>query len=303
MSNLSLESSPVDEGRATYHNDAGAAENGWQTRLQEFVQYRFLLQNLVVRDLKVRYKNSLLGLLWSLLNPLLMMVVYTLLFTKLIPNRDIAHFPVFILVALIPWNFLSGTLIGGTVSVLNNSSLVKKVYFPRVLLPVAAVLSNLVHFFLAFIVLLIFLYAYGIGLTVHALWVPLILLTQIIFLLGLSMLLGALQVFYRDVLMILDVLVLAWFFLTPVFYPFERLGESSTLLGVTFNPAVVMRWLNPMASIIDGYRTVLWGTIGSGGPSSMDPAYLLRTFATAVLVFIFGYLVFTRLEHLFGEKL
>lgn len=86
------------------------------------------------------------------------------------------------------------------------------------------------------------------------------------------------------------------------FYPFESLGTSTTIMGVTFNPAVVMRWLNPMASIIDGYRTVLWGTMGSNGPVNMDPSYLLRTSVTAVIIFIFGYYIFNRFEYLFGEK-
>jgi ABC-type polysaccharide/polyol phosphate export permease len=103
--------------------------------------------------------------------------------------------------------------------------------------------------------------------------------------------------------MILEVVILAWFFLTPIFYSLEMFGDSITLLGVTFNPAQVMRWINPMASIIDGYRTVLWGTYESGGPVSMNPVYLLRTLVTAVLVLITGYAVFARLNPLFGEKL
>jgi ABC-type polysaccharide/polyol phosphate export permease len=236
-----------------------------------------------------------LGILWSLLNPLLMMLVFTLIFTVLIPNRDLRQYSVFILVGLLPWNFFSGALISGTTSITNNSALIKKVYFPRELLPLSAVLSNLVNFGLAFLVLLVFLYASGLGLTVHALWLPAILLTQLIFVLGLCLLLGTLHVFYRDVMMIMDVVMLAWFFLTPVFYPL--------IVGVTFVPAVTMRWLNPMASIIDGYRTVLWGTSTSSGPASMAPEYLLRTFVTAVLIFAAGYAVFIRSQHLFGEKL
>lgn len=277
----------------------------WRAYLGELARYRYLLQNLVVRDLKVRYKNSVLGILWSLLNPLLMMLVFTLVFTVLTrTQQDLRQHSVFILVGLLPWNFFSGALLSGTMSITNNSALIKKVYFPRELLPLSAVLSNLVNFLLAFLVLLAFLYASGLGLTIHALWLPAILITQLIFVLGLCLLLGTLNVFYRDVMMILDVVMLAWFFLTPVFYPFELLGSTPrTLLGVTFTPAVAMRWLNPMASIIDGYRTVLWGTSSSNGPAAMAPEYLLRTFVTAVLVFIAGYALFLRSQHLFGEKL
>jgi ABC-type polysaccharide/polyol phosphate export permease len=104
-------------------------------------------------------------------------------------------------------------------------------------------------------------------------------------------------------MMILDVVILAWFFLTPVFYSLERFGSTATLFGITFVPAQVMRWINPMASIIDGYRTVLWGTYASSGPVSMNPAYLIRTFVTAVIVLVVGYFVFYRLEYQFGEKL
>ncbi len=294
---------PLFDSSQGYVNDSHPPNHSLWALFQEVYQYRYLLRNLIVRDLKARYKNSALGILWSLLNPLLMMTVYTILFTKLIPGSNIRNFPVFVLVGLIPWNFFGGTLISGTVSVVGNAALLKKVYFPRVLLPMTAVFSNLVHFSLALLVLGVLLFVTGVNITIHALWVPVLIATQVIFLLGMGMMLSSLQVFYRDILMILDVLLLAWFFLTPVFYPFEQLGTSATILGVTFNPAVVMRWFNPMASLIDGYRTVLWGTLGSGGPVSMNPAYLLRTLATAVLVFLVGYTIFSRAEHLFGEKL
>jgi lipopolysaccharide transport system permease protein len=283
--------------------DAGDTAVNWRRRLQELYAYRYLLQNMIVRDLKVRYKNSILGVLWSLLNPLLMMLVFTLVFSVFM-HSDIRQYAVFILVGLLPWNFFSVAVMSGTTSVTANAALVKKVYFPREALPIAAVMSGLVNFGLAFLVLLVFLYASGLGLTRYALWVPVLLLTQIIFTLGLCLLLSALHVFYRDVVMVLDAGMLAWFFLTPVFYPLEWLGEPLNIAGWTFEPAVMMRRLNPMASLIDGYRTVLWGTYpDSIGPAAMDPSYLLRTFATAVIVLIVGYVVFIRTEHLFGEKL
>ncbi|MBP6016569.1 MAG: ABC transporter permease [Candidatus Promineofilum sp.] len=292
----------VDSETPTYSYNAGQRRaDGWG-KLRELQQYRYLLRNLIARDLKVRYKNSVLGILWSVLNPLFLMVVFTVVFSVLAGNQ-IRDYPIFVLTGLIPWNFFSGSLTSGTTAITGNSGLVKKVYFPRELLPTAAVLSNLVNFLFAFLVLIVFLYIFGIGLTVHALWVPLILLTQIIFTLGLALLLGSLTVFYRDVLMILEVVMLAWFFLTPVFYSLETFGQSSTLLGVTFVPAQLLRWINPMASIIDGYRTVLWGTYTSNGPVAMYPPYLLRTFVTSVIVFIIGYGVFNRLNPLFGEKL
>jgi lipopolysaccharide transport system permease protein len=300
---MTLEAKPVGGQEAPlYIYDADTGWGGWRQRLKELRAYRYLLHNLIVRNLKARYKNSVLGVLWSLLNPLGMMLVFTVLFTFL-RSGETRQFPVFVLVGLIPWNFFTNSLTTGATAITGNSSLVKKVYFPRELLPLSALLANLVNFSIALLVLVVFLYAFGIGLTVHALWLPAILLAQLIFTLGLALLLGALTVLYRDILMILEVVILAWFFLTPIFYSLELFGASVTLLGVTFNPAQVMRWVNPMASIIDGYRTVLWGTYASTGPVGMNAAYLLRTLFTSGLVFVVGYAVFIRLEHLFGERL
>ena len=300
---MSLEMKPAKQaGYAPNYFDSDEIQSHWG-KMREIVTYRYLLKNLVIRDLKARYKNSILGVVWSLLHPVLMMAVYTVLFTILIPNEDIEIYPIFILVALIPWQFHTGTLMSSANAITGNAQIIKKVYFPRILLPIATLLSNLVNLLLASLVLLVLLYAFGLGLTIHALWVPLILLTQMVFLLGLSLIVSTLQTFYRDTLMILEVGLLAWFFLTPVFYPFERFGSNAILWGISFNPARVMRWLNPMASIVDGYRTVLWGNVGGNGPASMDPLALLRTFITAVLIFIIGYTIFSRSEHLFGEKL
>lgn len=276
----------------------------WYRYLLEVWTYRYLLRNLVVRDLKARYKDSLLGVLWSLLSPLFMMTVYTILFTVLRPGNQIRDFYIFILVGLVSWGFHSSTLMTGAVSITGNTALVKKVYFPRILLPLSALLSSFVNFLFAFAILLVFLFISGIGLTIHAVWVPVILLIQMIFSLGVALVLAATNVFYRDVRMILDVVILAWFFLTPVFYPLEDFNKQAQLAGFEFDAARVMRWINPMASIVDGYRTVLWGTMQSQArPASMDPLLLLRTFVTAVLVFFIGLGVFRRLEHLFGERL
>lgn len=283
--------------------DSSVSWHNWSSTFRDVIRYRYLLQNLVKRDLKVRYRNSVLGVLWSLLNPLFMMLVFSLIFGKLIPRADIPNYPVFFLVGLLPWNFFSGSIISGTVSITSNAALIKKVFFPRVLLPTATLLSNLVNFLLAFIVLVVFLFVSGIGLSIHALWVPALLFTQLLFILGLVLTLSTFHVFYRDVVMILDVVMLAWFFLTPIIYTLDWLGDPQTIMGITFSPAIVMRWVNPMASIIDGYRTVLWGTMGSNGPASMDGGYLLRTFVTSLVIFLFGFAIFTRSQHLFGEKL
>jgi ABC-type polysaccharide/polyol phosphate export permease len=298
---MASETKPVSQDY--YFYDAAVGSGNLFARLNSLVEFRYLLGNLVIRDIKARYKNSILGILWSMLNPLGLMVVFTAVFSVMGRGQDYRQYPVFVLVGIVPWNFFSGSLSTGSLTIISNSSLVKKVYFPRELLPTASLLSNLVNFLFTFFVLLVFIYAFGIGLTIHALWVPVILLTQLIFTLGITLFLSSISVFFRDILMILDVGLTAWFFMTPIIYPFEFFSDSTTLLGITFNPAQIMRWLNPMASIVDSYRTVLWGTQGSAGPVSMDPIFLLRTFVTAVLTLLVGYIVFIRTEHLFGEKL
>jgi ABC-type polysaccharide/polyol phosphate export permease len=283
-----------------YQYDAGQRIR-WRMRWHELRQYDYLLYNLVARDIKVRYKNSLLGIGWSMLNPLLLMLVFTVVF-GVFADGSLRQYPVFILVGIMPWNFFSGSVVAGANSLLTSSSLLKKVFFPREILPAATVFANLVNFLVGFVVLVVFLYAFGIGLTRHALWVPVILVTQVIFTLGLVFFLSAAHVFYRDVGMILDVGMLAWFFLTPIFYTLEMFGMV-TVAGISFDAARVMRWINPMASIIDGYRTVLWGTVSSNGPVGMGLDFVTRTLLTALATFAFGYWFFRRSEHLFGEKL
>jgi ABC-type polysaccharide/polyol phosphate export permease len=292
-----------DERRELRVIDSNVGWFSWRKSLVESVRYRYLLQHLVKRDVKVRYRNSVLGVIWSLLNPLLMMLVFTFVFSKFMPNEGVRSYAIFVLVGLLPWQFFTGTMLTGTVSVTNGASMIRKVYFPRELLPTSAMLSSLVNFGLACLILVTFIYLSGNGLTVHALWTPVLLAVQMTFMLGLILILSTVNVFYRDVMMILDVILLAWFFLTPVVYPLETLGRQMTIMGITFDPAVVMRWVNPMASIIDGYRTVLWGTMSSGGPAALDPAYLMRTTVTAAIILVVGYLLFTRFQHVFAEKL
>jgi len=288
--------------KTVYIYDASSHWN-WRTRLHELIEHKYLLYNLIIRDIKARYKNSVLGILWSMLNPLGLMLVFTIVFSVL-RTANIRQFPIFLLVALIPWRLFAESLGTGSNAIIGNASLVKKVYFPRELLPISVILSSLVNFLFGLIVLVIFLYAFDLGLTINALWLPFILLTQTIFTLGLVLILSSVSVFYRDVQMILEVVIQALFFFTPIFYSFDTFfGPTATFMGVTFNPTQVMRWINPLASIIDGYRTVLWGTQGSQGPVSMNPVFLLRTFIQSLIVLVIGYVIFVRSEHLFGEKL
>lgn len=266
-------------------------------RLVGLVTYRELLHNLVIRELKARYKNSILGFLWSLLNPLAMMVVFSAVFTFMIPSHDIPLYPIYILCGLLPWNFFSASIMASVNSVVGNAALIKKVYFPREILPIAAVLSQLVNFLLALIVLFAVLILFQ-GRFSPWLWMlPIVVLIQTCFIIGLAFILSTLNVFYRDVAMIMDVVVLAWFFLTPVFYPLDILPQEYVLFGIAWDVHRLMYILNPMASIINTYRDLLyWGVY-----TQLD--FFLRTAATAGGTLVVGYWFFTRYSGRFGEEL
>ncbi|MFQ5814239.1 MAG: ABC transporter permease [Anaerolineae bacterium] len=255
-------------------------------RILELVKYRELVRNLVIRDIKLRYRNSVLGFVWCLGNPLLMMAVFTVVFTILMPT-DIPKYPVFILCALLPWNYFNTAIMGSIDSIVGNAHLIKKVYFPREVLPLSIVLANLVNFLLALIALFAMLFAFRVQLTPWVLYLPLIIFIQTIFTLGLALIFATLNVFYRDTKIIMEVGMLAWFFLTPVFYRIEDLVPQYARL---------MYWVNPMASFTSWYRIVLYHGI------SMEPGFMFRTFVTAVIALVVGYLVFTRYSHVFGEE-
>lgn len=263
--------------------------------LKELWAYRDLIYNLVVRDLKVRYKNSLLGVVWSWLNPLMMMLIFTFVFGILYKQQNIPNYHVLFLSALLPWNFFAGAVMGGIPSVVSNSNLVKKVYFPREVLPISVVLSSLVNFVIALPVFFLLALVSGVKPTAYVLFLPLPILIEVIFAIGVVLILSTLEVFYRDTHMLMDVGMQAWFFLTPVIYPIKQLSEEITLFGITFNPGVWLFRLNPMASIINTYQDMLYyGTITAGD-------FFARTAVTALLVLAFGYWFFRHFSGKFGE--
>ena len=263
--------------------------------LKELWAYRDLVYNLVLRDLKVRYKNSLLGIFWSWLNPLLMMLIFTLVFGYMWRDRPIDNPHILFLSALLPWNFFVGAVMGGIPSIVGNSHLVKKVYFPREILPIAVVLSNLVNFVISLPVLLILMLISGVPMTGWLLLLPVPILIEIIFAIGIVLFLSTLEVFYRDTHMVMDVGMQAWFFLTPVVYTFHALPEKFNLLGITFNPQLWLFRLNPMASIINTYQDILY----NGALTTFD--FLSRTAVTALVILVFGYWFFLKFSGRFGE--
>lgn len=255
----------------------------------ELIQYRSLVANLVTKDLKVRYKNSVLGYFWSLLNPLLMMLVFTFVFTQLIGIGDtIPNFPVFVLTGLLSWNWTANSVIAGTRAITDNAPIINKVYFPRMLLPVSVVVSNMIHYLLALPVLFVFMFAFGVGFSPWILYLPVIIFVQMIFLVALVLILSAMHVYFRDTIVLVEVGVTAWFFMTPIFYRVE---------DVVPDLVQWMYWFNPMASIIAELHTVLYHG------SVPDPLFMARTLATSLVLLAIGWTLFNRVSKHIGEHL
>ena len=265
-------------------------------RLAELYSYRELVRNLATSEIKARYKNSVLGFVWSLLQPLGMMLVFTIVFSVLWPNHQIENYPLFLLCGLLPWNFFSAGVMSSINSVVANSNLVKKVYFPREALPISTILAQLVNFLLAFVVLFVALILFRAQLSPWLWLLPVVILIQTAFMLGIALMLSTINVFYRDTVMVMEVVMLAWFFLTPVFYPITAIPSSYTLLGVELDVRRLFYILNPMASLIAMYRDLLY----SGFRTDLD--FFLRTAITSFSILGIGYWFFIRYSDRFGEE-
>ena len=253
----------------------------------ELVRYRSLVTNLVAKDLKVRYKSSVLGFFWSLLNPLLMMLVFTFVFTQLL-GETIPHFSVFVLIGLLSWNWTAASLAAGTTALIDNASLINKVYFPRVLLPVSIVASNMANFVLAIPVILAFMAIERMDFSPWLVYLPVIVIVQATFLTGCVLILSSLHVYFRDTTQLVGIGLTAWFFMTPIFYRVEDVAPDYVSW---------MYWVNPMASIIAELHTILYY---AGVP---DPLFMARTFVTALVLLIIGWVMFNRMSRHLGEHL
>ncbi len=255
-------------------------------RLNELWQYRELLYFLVWRDVKVRYKQTALGVLWAIIQPLMTMVVFSIFFGKLgkMPSDGIPY-PIFSFAALVPWTLFSNGLTQATNSLISSSGLIKKVYFPRLIIPIATVLAGIVDFVIAFIILLILMFIYGIVPTLNILWLPLLVVLTLITSLSVSLWLSALNVKYRDVKYVIPFLTQIWLFATPIAYSSSILPESwRTIYGI-----------NPMVGVIEGFRWALLGT-----QTNLGWMTFISTLA-AVALLISGAFYFRRMEKNFAD--
>jgi lipopolysaccharide transport system permease protein len=260
---------------------------GWVSLgLRELWAYRELLYFLVWRDIKVRYKQTILGAAWAIIQPFFTMVIFSVFFGFLarIPSDGIPY-PIFAYAALVPWTFFANGLRQASTSLVGNASLISKVYFPRLVIPISTVFSGIVDFLLAFVVLLLMMWYYGTAPTAAVAWLPLLLLLALVTALGVGLWLTAMNVQFRDISYVVPFLVQAWMFATPIAYPSSLLTEPwRTIYGI-----------NPMVGVVEGFRWALLGTDTAPGP------VVFVSVLVAVLIFISGLFYFRRMERSFAD--
>ena len=267
--------------------------SGWVAlKLREVWAYRELLYFLVWRDVKVRYKQTVLGAAWAILQPLLTMVVFTIFFGKLAQvGSDGLPYPVFSLAGLLPWGFFAQGLTQSAGSVVGDSSLITKVYFPRLVIPIASVLSGIVDFGIAFLLLIGMMIWYGLIPAATALLLPLLLLLAMGAALGVGLWLSALNVEFRDVRYVVPFFVQIWLFVTPVIYPASRVSAKLVQMGLP----TWLYGLNPMAGVVEGFR---WALLRSG---SLEWPVLVASVAVTLLALVSGAFYFRRMERRFAD--
>ena len=261
----------------------------WQN-LARLFRYRGLIQSLVSRELKARYRGSFLGFFWSFVNPLLLIGIYSFVFSTIMKSDEklTQPFAVFMFCGILPWTWFSGSLLEGAGSLIAGGNLIKKVLFPAEVLPIVAVFSNMIHFFLGLPILAGFMiYNAHTPIVANLLWFPVIVIVQLIFTLGCVLVLSALTVHFRDLKDLLSNLLTLWFFATPIIYPYFRDGVKQYQH---------MFWPNPMFHVIVSYQESLFFQGAFGHQAS-----LLLLGGLSVLFFLGAYWLFDRLRDSFAE--
>jgi lipopolysaccharide transport system permease protein len=257
--------------------------------LKDIWKYRELVYFLTWRDLKVRYKQSVLGVLWAILQPFLNMVILTIFFGNLakIPSDGLPY-PIFSYTATVPWAFFAAALGVSARSMLTSGHMVSKIYFPRMIVPLSSVLANVVDFLIAFVILIAMLFYYRVTPTINIVWLPFFLLLAMITALGVGLWLSALVVMYRDFNYILGILPTFLMYLSPVVYSSSLIPEKWRLIYS----------LNPMTGVIEGFRWALLGTQGV-----VTPLMLGISAVISVLLFVTGMFYFRRMERVFADMI
>lgn len=259
--------------------------------IRDVIKWRELLGQMVSREVKARYKQSILGYFWIILNPLAQMLVMSFAFSIIlrIPTNATGNIPysVFLFVALLPWNLFSNSLSSACGSLVGSASLITKVYFPRTILVLSTVMAKIIDFSLALTVLVVYMIAYQLPINLNILWVIPIFFIQQIFTLGLSLFFAASNLLYRDIQYLLSLLLILWMYLTPVIYPADLVPERYRMIFQ----------LNPMAVIINAYRQTV---LGGGIPNLMSMGIAL---AVSILILFVGFSYFKSREKIFSDNI
>ena len=256
------------------------------TVLKELYNYREMIYNLVKKDLRGRYKGSVLGFLWTFINPLLQLAVYTLVFSTIM-RVNVDKFYMYLFIALIPWIFFTTSILGGTISIIQNKDLIKKIYFPRIIIPISTVLATIMNMIFSMAVVILALFISGIGISYYVLLLPVIMILEFFLVLGMVFLFSSLNVFFRDIEYILSIIMMIWFYMTPIVYTVEMIPEKYQTLF----------YLNPMTNIVIFYRDILfYKRMPSFG-------FIGGVFLYSLAMIIIGYFVFQKLQKNFVEEL
>ena len=248
--------------------------------------YRELLKTNISKEIRGKYKKSFMGVLWSFFNPLLQLAVYAIIFPIILKNT-VDNYVIFLCVALIPWAFFTTTITQAASTIIVNGNIIKKVYFPREILPISIVTSGAVNFLISTLIILIFLFAYGMGITRFVLFYPIILIVQYILLLGVSFIISSITVYLRDLEHLIGIALMVLFYATPIVYSSDTIPESF---------AFIMK-LNPMAHIINAYRDIFYYQ------RMPNMAAMMILLIISALVSVIGYMIFNKLQRRFAEEL
>lgn len=255
--------------------------------IKELWAYREMLKSLVRQTLRTRYRGSILGFLWNFVNPLLQLAVYTIVFSTVM-RISMDKYYIFLFVGLIPWIFFSNSLSTSAASIVGAGNLIKKIYFPRAVLPIASVISSLVNMLFGFVVIFAILIFSGFGISIGALlYLPLVILIELLLAVGLALFVSSLNVYFRDLEHIIEILVMGWFYFTPVIYTIEMIpAKYLTLFS-----------LNPMFAVIISYKDILYYK------TAPQIVPLLITGIESILLIIAGVFVFNKLQRNFAEEI
>ena len=254
-------------------------------KVKEIYRYRHMLFTLVKQDINGRYKGSIFGFLWTLLNPLFMLLVYSIVF-QFVFRSDIENYPIYLFICLMPWNAFNNMIGAGTTCVSNNASILKKVYFPREVLPLSVVISNTIQYFFSVVIIFIALLVSGVGISWYALLLPIVVLVQITFAFGIILILSAVNVYVRDVQYMMNPIMMIWMYASPILYSISMVPQKWLWLYK----------LNPMVSILQGYQNILYDQ------TLPDFKSLGIVFLVSIVICIIGYLIFNKLQRRFAEE-